>query len=146
MTSSSPSYVKSEPTGPPASSSIFVDAPVVPSNEIPLDHLHGYSAPTQPVYINIGRSEQTDDVNFAGPITTTNPPLSPSLASIPVDQPLPPTTVPRHDYLPHRSQIRNRYPYLPSYERRSKFPHSYFALSQSMIPKGIEKNSQEIFY
>jgi hypothetical protein len=55
----------------PASSSIFIDAPVVPSNETPSDLLQRFSAPTLLVYINMNISEQTDNVDFAGTITTT---------------------------------------------------------------------------
>ncbi|CAF0813551.1 unnamed protein product [Rotaria sordida] len=104
---------------PPSSSSIFIDAPVLPSNETPSDFLHGFSAPTLPVYINMNISEKTNNVDFAGPITTTDPPLSPSY----VDYPLSSTTVQRHShhYLPHHSQNQNRYPYVHYYERRSTF-------------------------
>ncbi|CAF3911683.1 unnamed protein product, partial [Rotaria sp. Silwood1] len=114
MATSSSSHVKSESTGPfysdheanlsytlehnlpnqidsippSSSSSIFIDAPVLPSNETPSEFLQGFSAPTPPVYINMSISEQTSDVDFAGPITTTDPPLSPSYT----DYPLPSTT------------------------------------------------------
>ncbi|CAF4081011.1 unnamed protein product, partial [Rotaria sp. Silwood1] len=72
------------------------------------------------VYINMSISEQTSDVDFAGPITTTDPPLSPSYT----DYPLPSTTVQRYSHyhhLPHHSQNQNRYPYVPYYEQRSAF-------------------------
>ncbi|CAF3832055.1 unnamed protein product [Rotaria sp. Silwood1] len=145
MATSSSSYVKSESTGPfdsdheanlsytlehnlpnqldsiPSSSSlIFIDAPVLPSNETPSEFLQGFSAPTPSVYINMSISEQTSDVDFAGPITTTDPPLSPSYT----DYPLPSTTVQRYSHyhhLPHHSQNQNRYPYVPYYEQRSAF-------------------------
>ncbi|CAF4901442.1 unnamed protein product, partial [Rotaria sp. Silwood1] len=146
MATSSSSHVKSESTGPfysdheanlsytlehnlpnqidsippSSSSSIFIDAPVLPSNETPSEFLQGFSAPTPPVYINMSISEQTSDVDFAGPITTTDPPLSPSYT----DYPLPSTTVQRYSHyhhLPHHSQNQNRYPYVPYYEQRSAF-------------------------
>jgi hypothetical protein len=124
---------------PPASSSNFVDAPVAPSNEAPSDLLQGAPAPTVPVYINMGISEQTGDVNFAGPITTADPPLLPSH----VDYSLPSRTVQRHSHhhhhLPHHSQNRNRYPYVPYFERQSAF-------RRSRTPSGIEKLITTNFY
>ncbi|CAF3971738.1 unnamed protein product [Rotaria sp. Silwood2] len=146
----------------PTTSSIFIDAPIVPSNDTSFDILQGYSAPTLPVYINMGLNEHPDDVNFAGPITTTDHPLSRSLAAIDVDQPLASTTIQRHSHhhhhhFPHHQQNRNRYPYLqrpiilkgfnrtqiPSnsldnlyyYEQRPAFRRSYFALRRQRIPK-----------
>ena len=118
---------------PSASSAIFIDAPVVPSNETSCDLLQSLSAPILPVYINMDISEQTNDVDLAGAMTTTDPPLSPSY----VDYSLPSTTVQRHShhYLPHHSQNRNRYPYVFYYERRSAF-------RQPRTPNGIEKNEQ----
>ncbi|CAF0982518.1 unnamed protein product [Adineta steineri] len=192
MAHSSPSSVKSEPSGtlysanepnlsytslydtsidntltnqtndlPPTSSSIYIDGPIVPSNDTPYDLLQGFSAPTLPVYINMGMNQPTDNVTFAGPITTTDLPLSRSLASINVDHPLPPTSIQRHNHqhhhFPHHSQNRNRYPYLlgpvtskgltrssdsrgsldglPYYEQRPAFRRSYFALRRQRIPK-----------
>jgi hypothetical protein len=105
---------------PPASSSIFIDAPVVPSNETASDLLQGFSAPTLPVYINMRISEQTGNVG------------SPSY----VDHRLPSTTaVQRHSqhHPPYHSQNRNRYPYVSYYNRRS-------ASQQPRTPNGIEKN------
>jgi hypothetical protein len=134
MASSYSSYVKSEPnlsytsifdtslehklplqidSIPPTPASVFIDAPVVPSNETPFDLSQSSSAPILPVYINMGVSKQTNDV----------------------DHPLPSTTVPEHSHhhLPYYSQNRNRYPYLSYYERRPAF-------RRPEIPKGIEKN------
>ena len=156
---------------PPASSSIYIDTPALPSNETHYDILQGFSAPTLPVYINMGLNERANDVNFAGSSTTTDPPLSRSLAAIDVDHPLPPTTSQRHTHhhhhFPHHSQNRNRYPYLqrqvstkalnrtsesrtsldglPYYEQRPAFRRSYFALRRQRIPKGIQKLNK-IFY
>ncbi|CAF1277667.1 unnamed protein product [Adineta ricciae] len=145
---------------PAASSSIFIDAPVLPSNDAPFELLQGFSAPTLPVYINMGMNDTADNVTFAGPITTTDPPLSRSLAAIDVDHPAPSTTAARHSHhhhhFPHHSQARNRYPYLqrqsskglhrtsesrssleglPYYEQRPAFRRSYFALRRQRIPK-----------
>ncbi|CAF1947234.1 unnamed protein product [Rotaria magnacalcarata] len=145
------------------SSSIDVDAPVSPSNETTFDLLHGFSAPTLPVYINMGLNERADDVQFAErTTTTTNQQLSHSLAAIDVDHTTVPTTVQRysqhhHHHFPHHQQNRNRYPYLqrsliakaqqradvstssPSilsyYEQRPAFRRSYFALRRQRIPK-----------
>ncbi|CAF3384726.1 unnamed protein product [Rotaria socialis] len=142
------------------SSSIDVDAPVSSSNETTFDLLHGFSAPTLPVYINMGLNEHADDVQFAG--RTTNQQLSQSLAAIDVDHTAVPTTVQRysqhhHHHFPHHQQNRNRYPYLqrsliakaqqraevsttsPStlsyYEQRPAFRRSYFALRRQRIPR-----------
>jgi hypothetical protein len=157
---------------PPPSSSIFIDGHNLPSDDAPFDHLQGYSAPTLPVYINMGVSESTDDVNFAGPMTTTDQPLSRSLATIDVDHPLPPTTTMQrhthhHHHFPHHSQNRNRYPYLqrpvsskalnqtqasrtsldsiPHYEQRPAFRRAYFALRRQRIPKGIEELNKRFY-
>jgi hypothetical protein len=150
---------------PPVSSSIFIDGHSLPSNEIPYELLQGCSAPTLPVYINMGGNQQSNDVTFAG-ATTTDAPFSRSLATIDVDRPIPPTTIQRHSqhhhhHFPHHSQNRNRYPYLqrpisskalnqtqgsrtsldglPYYEQRPAFRRSYFALRRPRIPKGIEE-------
>jgi hypothetical protein len=122
---------------PAASSSNFVDALVAPSNEAPSNLLQVAPAPTVSVYINMGISEQTGDVNFAEPITPTDPPLLPSH----VDYPLPSITVQRHSHHhhPHQSQNRNRYPYVPYFERRSAF-------RRSRTPSGIEKIITTNFY
>ncbi|UJR36945.1 hypothetical protein I4U23_029654 [Adineta vaga] len=145
---------------PPVSSSIFIDAPVLPSNDTPFDLLQGFSAPTLPVYINMGMNNTTDNVAFSGPITTTDPQLSRSLAAIDVDHPLPSSTISRHSHhhhhFPHHSQNRNRYPYLQRqsskgihrisdlgnsldglsyYEQRPAFRRAYFALRRQRIPK-----------
>jgi hypothetical protein len=154
---------------PAISSSIYIDAPVRPSNDTSFDLLQGYSAPTLPVYINMGSDRQRDDVTFAGP-TTTDSQYSRSLVAMDVDHPLPPTVSQRHihhhHHFPHHSQNRNRYPYLqrpisskglnriqdsrssldrlPYYEQRPAFRRSYFALRRQRIPKGIEK--QEILF
>jgi len=196
MASSTPSSVKSEPTGalysdhepnlsyvsmygtslennlpikkdsiPQASSAIFIDTPNAQSNDT-FDLLQGYSAPTLPVYINMGVNEHTDDVNFSGQTPTTDPHLSRSLASIDVDRPIHPATIQRHTshhhHYPHHSQNRNRYPYLQRpvsskainitqgsrtsldglsyYEQRPAFRRSYFALRRQRIPKGNKIN------
>ncbi|CAF3538365.1 unnamed protein product [Rotaria sp. Silwood1] len=147
-----------EPTSP----SIGIDAPIISSNETSFDLLQGYSAPTLPVYINMGLNEHPDDVNFVGPITTLDQPLSRSLAAIDVDQQIPQTTIQRHSHhhhhhFPHHQQNRNRYPYLQRpimprgsnrtqipahsfdnlylYEQRPAFRRSYFALRRQRIPK-----------
>jgi hypothetical protein len=157
---------------PAISSSIYIDAPVRPSNDTSFDLLQGYSAPTLPVYINMGSDRQRDDVTFAGP-TTTDSQYSRSLVAMDVDHPLPPTVSQRHihhhHHFPHHSQNRNRYPYLqrpisskglnriqdsrssldglPYYEQRPAFRRSYFALRRQRIPKGIEKqNYEEILF
>ncbi len=71
---------------PPISSSIYIDAPVRPSNDTSFDLLQGYSAPTLPVYINMGLDRQRDDVTFAGPTaTTTDSQYSRSLVAMDVD-------------------------------------------------------------
>lgn len=143
---------------PPASSSIFIDAP---EQDEPFDNLQGYSAPTLPVYINMGMNERADHVNFAGPIATTpDPPMSRSLAFIDIDYPILQSTQRRshHQHHPHHTQNRNRYPYLqrpistkalngtqvprtslerlPLYEHRPAFRRSYFALRKPRIPQG----------
>jgi hypothetical protein len=191
MASFTPSSVRSEPAGglysnlesnssysslfdtsiepPPASSSIYIDTPMQPSSDTPYDLLQGYSAPTIPVYINMGVTEHPDDVTFA-PTTPTDAPLSRSLGSD-VHRVLPPTLERHNSHHPHHyshhSQNRNRYPYLqrpinsralygtqasrtsldnlPHYEHRPAFRRSYFALRRPRIPQGIEKkNSQKI--
>jgi hypothetical protein len=195
MASSTPSSVKSEPTGPlysghernlsytsmydtslennlpiqkdpkpQASSSIFIDTPNAQSNQT-FDHLQGYSAPTLPVYINMGVNEHANDVHFSGQSLTPDPHLSRSLASIDVDHPIRPPAIQRHTsqhhhhHYPHHSQNRNRYPYLQrpisskvinvaqgsrtsldGYEQRPAFRRSYFALRRQRIPKGNEIN------
>lgn len=147
---------------PPVTSSIFIDAPAPPSNDAPFDLLQGFSAPTLPVYINMGSNEAGGEVDFAGPITTVDVPLSRSLAAIDVDHPLPSNAIQRHSHhhhhhFPHHSQNRNRYPYmqrplsrghsrgsdsrnsldtLSYYEQRPAFRRSYFALRRQRIPKG----------
>ena len=156
---------------PGQSSSIFIDAPALPSNDTPYDLLQGFSAPTLPVYINMGMNERADDVNFGGSRTTTDAPLSRSLAAIDVDRPISSGAMQRHSHhhhhhFPHHSQNRNRYPYLqrptstkvlnkpqltsstiealPYYEQRPAFRRSYFALRRPRIPKGTETNQHEI--
>jgi hypothetical protein len=197
MASSLPSSVKSEPAGalysgrgsnlaytplydtslentlssqtgstPQVSSSIYIGAPAYASNETPYD-LQGVSAPTLPVYINMGLNERTNDVHFGGP-TTPDAPLSHSFASFDIDHTSPPIPIQRQHshhhahHFPHNSQNRNRYPYLqrpisskaingtqasrtsldgiPYYEQRPAFRRSYFALRKPRIPKGIERN------
>jgi hypothetical protein len=195
MASFSPSSVKSEPTGPlyesnlsytslfdtsientlesqtdanpRTTSAIYIDAPASPSNETPFELLQGVSAPTLPVYINMGLNEHTDDVNFAGTrqTTTTHPQLSRSLASVVVDHHHPSTSagvqrqIHHQHHFPHHAQNRNRYPYIQKsisskvhrgaqdsrtsldsltyYEQRPAFRRSYFALRRQRIPKGI---------
>lgn len=109
---------------------ILIDAPAIPSPEVPFDLMQGFSAPTLPVYINMGDRETNDDVMFAGPIgatsasVTTDMPMSSSLGAIDVDHPMPlgPSQRRSHHHVHHYShhvQSRNRYPYLqrPSYGR-----------------------------
>jgi hypothetical protein len=200
MASSPPSSIKSEPAGPlfsgldgnssytslfdtsidhtipdsapPVSASINIEKSTGPSNETPFDNYQGYSAPTLPVYINMGSNDRGDHVRFAGTSPPTpEPPLSRSLAAIDVDRAIPSTSQRQshqHHYS-HHSQNRNRYPYLqrpisskglnriqdsrssldglPYYEQRPAFRRSYFALRRQRIPKGIEKqNYQEILF
>jgi hypothetical protein len=199
MANSPPSSVKSEPSGalysphgpnlsytsiydtsientlpletdqiPPVSSSIYIGAPNNSSNETSFDHLQGFSAPTLPVYINMGLNY----VKFAGQTTTTDQPLSRSLATIDVDHQLPSSSTQRHSHhhhhFPHHSQNRNRYPYLLKpistkilhrasalststedlsyYEQRPAFRRSYFALRRQRIPKGKKSKKKEKFY
>ena len=196
MASSPPSSVRSDPTGAfdplresnssftsafdtslennhgdPAhltTSSIYIDAPLMPSIDMPYELLQGFSAPTQPVYINMGGNDSSSDVSFSRPATTTSMteiPLSRSLASIDVDHPLPSQAIQRHGHhhhhFPHHAQNRNRYPYLqrpvssrglnrsqgaPSsidaltyLEQRPAFRRSYFALRRQRIPRGKRK-------
>ena len=196
MAASSPSSVKSEPTGglysnnepnlsyssifdtsientlptqsdapTTATASIYIDAPSNRSSEPSFEALQGFSAPTLPVYINMGMNEHPDDVTFAGPITTANQPtsnihMSRSLATIELDHPISAPAIQRHSHyhFPHHAQNRNRYPYLlkptnakgfnrsqgaptsfdgASYlEQRPAFRRSYFALRRQRIPKG----------
>ncbi|CAF0770572.1 unnamed protein product [Rotaria sordida] len=105
----------------PTSSSIYMDASTLSPNDTSFDILQGFSAPTLPVYINMGVNEHPDDVNFVGPITTTDQTLSHSIAAIDVDRLLPSTTIQRHSHphhhhhhhhFPHYQQNRNRYPYV----------------------------------
>lgn len=145
---------------PPASSSIFINAPAAPSHDASYDYLQGYSAPTLPVRIGLGSDERVNDVTFAPLPTTPDPPISRSFTSADVDQPVVVSTQRRsyHHHYPHHTQNRNRYPYLQRpvstkvlngtqvprssvegvtlYEHRPAFRRSYFALRKSKIPKG----------
>jgi hypothetical protein len=152
----------------PVSSSIPIDAQVSPSDETSYDRYQGFSAPTRPVYINMGVNDQQDDVRFAP--TTPDPPLSQSIGTVYVDRSSPQPTTQRqshhHHHHPHHSQTRNRYPYLqrpistkkldgvpsrnsldnlPHYEHRPAFRRSYYALRKQRIPKGIEKKLTKHF-
>ena len=197
MASSSPSSVKSEPSGafyspqgpnlsyssifdtsventlpaqsdsqPTTTASIYIDAPSSRSSEPSYELLQGFSAPTLPIYINMGLHDPADNVAFAGPKTTTNQtttsdaPLSRSLATIDVDRSILAPAMQRHSHyhFPHHAQNRNRYPYLQKplsnkalnrsqdaptsfdgishLEQRPAFRRSYFALRRPRIPKG----------
>lgn len=145
---------------PPASSSIFINAPATSSHNASFDHLQGFSAPTLPVRIGLGSDERTSDVTFAPHSTLPDPPISRSFTSGDVDQPVVVSTQRRsyHHHYPHHAQNRNRYPYLQRpistkvlngtqvprtsvegvtlYEHRPAFRRSYFALRKQRIPKG----------
>ena len=104
--------------------SIFIDPPASPSGEGPFDLMQGFSAPTLPIYINMGVNETADDVTFAGTngvtskSVTADIPMSRSLATMDVDHPIPSAPSQRQSHyhhphhFPHHSQNRNRYPYL----------------------------------
>lgn len=115
--------ISTEPLPTTATTSIFIDPPASPSGEGPFDLMQGFSAPTLPVYINMGVNEAADDVTFAGTngvtskSVTADIPMSLSLATIDVDHPIPsaPTQRQSHHHphhFPHHAQNRNRYPYL----------------------------------
>ncbi|CAF0744051.1 unnamed protein product [Didymodactylos carnosus] len=113
----------------------------------------GYSAPTIPMFINMGYQDNIDDIAFAP--TTTNT-ISRSLASIDVEN-LPTTTStirqrPHYHHFPHHQQF-NRYPYVqraPRMVRQATLPsnldnlaliehcpqprRSYYALRRQRIP------------
>ena len=146
---------------------IDIDAPMSPSSHTSDDFLPEFCAPATPVYINMGSNEQTDHMNIAQPITTTDQTVPHLFAPVDLDQPLSASTFQKynhhhhhhHHHFPHHQQNRNRYPYLrrsivskehhltqyssPSleglsyYDQRPAFRRSYFALKRQRIPIGI---------
>lgn len=148
---------------PPPSSSIPIDTSNSSIHDPTFDHFQGFSAPTLPVYINMGVNDQHRNVHIDDQVTTMDAPLSRSLTSIDVDRTIPQPILQRHSshhpaHHSHHSQNRNRYPYLQRptssraihgghaprtssdglsyYEQRPAFRRSYFALRRQRIPKG----------
>lgn len=130
MANSSSSYIKNESIEPlysghgtnlsylPSSStSIHSDTDIAPSNERPSDHSQNASALPPRVYLNMGIGEQRDGTDPGRMLTTDTPSSHPY-----VNYGLPSTANERqsHHYRPHRPQARNRYPYVPYFERRPK--------------------------
>lgn len=121
--------------------SLESDGQISPTDETLSELPHSSSAPTRPVYINMGAREATSDRTPTEPITTTttttaNPPLLPSYA----DHLSASTTVPRHNSHHHRAyrlRTQNRYPYVPYFNRPSAF-------RRDKTPNGTEPISKKI--
>lgn len=122
MANSSSSNNKNESTDKFAiDSGIYFPYPQTPTSPVPsdtsTDPLQSTTAPNARVYLNMGdNSQRKGATSVELRETTSDLPGSHPYANYP----LPSSTIQRqNDYQrPHRSKVRNRYPYIPFYERR----------------------------